>query len=303
MRWPTSSRSSSGRRTRVPPRPGRAIPGIDPGAPGTRPSSTRCSREIEIRGAALVAEAKVGFGTTPSLTPGGAGAQALCVAPVRDRDQQRLRGHAGRFGDDCRPRRNGGAQRARRRVARRVGRQRRDAAPVHQLVAADDRGRARPARTPGSSEPGRRQSVLARTLHRARRLDHARVAHLPEPPAGGQRAAAGVARQPDGTGNPALQGGRQGSRASGSHGRRPHRAAGAQPHDVGGLVLSACRARSTTSTASPALRATGCRWRRGARSTTSTPAGAGAPTPCPPPSAIRCACSTTACACWRRSTA
>ena len=43
---------------------------------------------------------------------------------------------------------------------------------------------ARPA------EPRRRQPVLARPLHRARRLDHARAAHLPQPPAGGQRARA-----------------------------------------------------------------------------------------------------------------
>ena len=48
-------------------------------------------------------------------------------------------------------------------------------------VAQVQRGAARPA------EPGRRQPVLARPLHRARRLDHARAAHLPQPPAGGQR--------------------------------------------------------------------------------------------------------------------
>ena len=56
---------------------------------------------------------------------GGPGAQALCAAPVRGRDQHRLRGHAGRPGHDGRPRRHGGAQRARRGIARRVDCQRR----------------------------------------------------------------------------------------------------------------------------------------------------------------------------------
>ena len=51
-------------------RPGRAIPGIDPARLGPDELDTLL-REIEIRGAALVAEAKVGFGTTPSLTPAG----------------------------------------------------------------------------------------------------------------------------------------------------------------------------------------------------------------------------------------
>lgn len=51
-------------------RPGRAIPGIDPARLGPAELDTLL-REIEIRGASLVAEAKVGFGTTPSLTPAG----------------------------------------------------------------------------------------------------------------------------------------------------------------------------------------------------------------------------------------
>jgi uncharacterized alpha-E superfamily protein len=51
-------------------RPGRAIPGIDPAR--LRPSELDALlQEIEIRGASLVAEAKVGFGTTPSLTSAG----------------------------------------------------------------------------------------------------------------------------------------------------------------------------------------------------------------------------------------
>jgi uncharacterized circularly permuted ATP-grasp superfamily protein/uncharacterized alpha-E superfamily protein len=51
-------------------RPGRAIPGIDPARLSPDELDTLL-REIEIKGAALVAEAKVGFGTTPSLTAGG----------------------------------------------------------------------------------------------------------------------------------------------------------------------------------------------------------------------------------------
>ena len=51
-------------------RPGRAIPGIDPARLGP-PSAPQLLQEIEIRGASLVAEEKVGFGTTPSLTPSG----------------------------------------------------------------------------------------------------------------------------------------------------------------------------------------------------------------------------------------
>ena len=51
-------------------RPGRAIPGIDPSR--LEPAALDALlQEIEIRGASLVAEAKVGFGTTPSLTPAG----------------------------------------------------------------------------------------------------------------------------------------------------------------------------------------------------------------------------------------
>ncbi|HXE69433.1 MAG TPA: circularly permuted type 2 ATP-grasp protein [Hyphomicrobiaceae bacterium] len=51
-------------------RPGRAIPGIDPAR--LHPDKLEALRqEIEIRGASLVAEAKVGFGTTPSLTAAG----------------------------------------------------------------------------------------------------------------------------------------------------------------------------------------------------------------------------------------
>ena len=51
-------------------RPGRAIPGIDP-ARLNAAEREKVLQEIEIRGAALVAEEKVGFGTTPSLTPAG----------------------------------------------------------------------------------------------------------------------------------------------------------------------------------------------------------------------------------------
>ena len=51
-------------------RPGRAIPGIDPAR--LHPDKLDALRqEIEIRGASMVAEAKVGFGTTPSLTAAG----------------------------------------------------------------------------------------------------------------------------------------------------------------------------------------------------------------------------------------
>jgi uncharacterized circularly permuted ATP-grasp superfamily protein/uncharacterized alpha-E superfamily protein len=51
-------------------RPGRAIPGIDPAR--LRPAEyAALLQEITIRGAGLVAEAKVGFGTTPSFAPGG----------------------------------------------------------------------------------------------------------------------------------------------------------------------------------------------------------------------------------------
>jgi uncharacterized circularly permuted ATP-grasp superfamily protein/uncharacterized alpha-E superfamily protein len=51
-------------------RPGAAIAGIEPMrlAPAERAALLE---EIEVRGASLVAEAKVGFGTTPSLTHGG----------------------------------------------------------------------------------------------------------------------------------------------------------------------------------------------------------------------------------------
>ena len=176
--WPTSSRWSSARRTRA--RRGRAAPspGIDPARLAAAERDTLL-QEIEIRGAALVAEEKVGFGTTPSLTPAGlvpkpyalrlfvtATSNGFAVMPgglamTVDPDATvALSAPDGESRDvwvvsDAPP------------------------PPLHQPVAADHRGRqvrrapARPA------EPGRRQPVLARPLHRARRLDHARAAHLP----------------------------------------------------------------------------------------------------------------------------
>ena len=51
-------------------RPGRALPGVDPARLDKSRRET-LRDEIEIRGAALVAEAKIGFGTTPSLTAAG----------------------------------------------------------------------------------------------------------------------------------------------------------------------------------------------------------------------------------------
>jgi uncharacterized circularly permuted ATP-grasp superfamily protein/uncharacterized alpha-E superfamily protein len=51
-------------------RPGRAIPGIDPARLNPEDRG-KLLQEIEIGGASLVAEEKLGFGTTPSLTPAG----------------------------------------------------------------------------------------------------------------------------------------------------------------------------------------------------------------------------------------
>ena len=149
----------------------------------------------------------------------GPGAEALCGAPVRGRDRQRLHGAARGPRHDGRPRSDRGAQRARRGIARRVGDQRRHAAALHQPVAAHHRGRAGAPLAPRSAEPCCRQPVLARPLHRARRLDHAHAAHLPQPPAGGQRAAPGAARQPHRAGDPARQGRRQDPRRVGDDGR------------------------------------------------------------------------------------
>ena len=59
-------------------RPGRAIPGIDPGRLGPVERAALV-QEIEIGGAGLVAEAKIGFGTTPSLTPSGLVAKPYAV--------------------------------------------------------------------------------------------------------------------------------------------------------------------------------------------------------------------------------
>ena len=51
-------------------RPGRAVPGRDPARMGP-PERAALLQEIELKGPLLVAEEKIGFGTTPSLTPGG----------------------------------------------------------------------------------------------------------------------------------------------------------------------------------------------------------------------------------------
>ena len=199
-------------------RPGRAIPGIDPARlePAEREALLQ---EIEIRGAALVAEEKVGFGTTPSLTPAGLVPKPYAVRLFVTATANGFAVLPGGLAMTVDPGPDRGAQRARRGIARRVGHQRRHAAAAHQPVAADHRGRARAAHAARPAEPRRRQSVLARPLHRARRLDHARAAHLPEPPAGGQRAAPGAARQPHGAGDPALQGGGQDPRRVGGNRR------------------------------------------------------------------------------------
>jgi uncharacterized circularly permuted ATP-grasp superfamily protein/uncharacterized alpha-E superfamily protein len=59
-------------------RPGRAIPGIDPLRLGAA-QRTALIEDIEIRGATLVAEEKIGFGTTPSLTSEGLMAKPYAV--------------------------------------------------------------------------------------------------------------------------------------------------------------------------------------------------------------------------------
>ena len=51
-------------------RPGRALAGLDPAKLSETERATLLE-EIELRGATLVAEEKIGFGTTPSLTPAG----------------------------------------------------------------------------------------------------------------------------------------------------------------------------------------------------------------------------------------
>ena len=206
-------------------RPGRAIPGIDPARLGPA-ERDQLLQEIEIRGAALVAEAKVGFGTTPSLTPSGLVpkpyAVRLFVAATANGFTALPGGLAMTVDPDLTV-----------ALSAPDGESRdvwvvsdADAAALHQPVAADHRGRAGAPLAARSAEPRRRQPVLARPLHRARRLDHARAAHLPQPPAGGQRAAPGAARQPHRARDPALQGRRQGPRRVGDDRRAPDRAAG-----------------------------------------------------------------------------
>ena len=199
-------------------RPGRAIPGIDPArlAPTER---EQLLQEIEIRGAALVAEEKVGFGTTPSLTPAGLVpkpyALRLFVTATATASRVMPGGLAMTVDPDSTVALSApdGESRDVWVVSDAV------AAALHQPVASDaSRPPSVRALAARPAEPRRRQPVLARPLHRARRLDHARAAHLPQPPAGGQRAAPGAARQPHRARDPALQGGGQGARPSG---RRP----------------------------------------------------------------------------------
>ena len=86
---PISTTWSSVRRTRA--RRGRAAP-----SPASiprawaRPSALSCCRRSRCRGATLVAEEKIGFGTTPSLTPPGLVPKPYARAPVRGRHRQRL---------------------------------------------------------------------------------------------------------------------------------------------------------------------------------------------------------------------
>ena len=79
------------------------MPGLDPARLGAAERAALL-QEIEIRGATLVAEEKVGFGTTPSLTPRGLVPKPYARAPVRDGHRQRLRGAAGRPRHDRRSR-------------------------------------------------------------------------------------------------------------------------------------------------------------------------------------------------------
>ncbi len=178
MRWPTSSRSSSARRTRA--RHGRAAPspGIDPARLGADELDTLL-REIEIRGAALVAEAKVGFGTTPSLTPAGLVpkpyALRLFVTATSNGYAVLPGGLAMTVDPDATV-----ALSAPDGESRDVWIASDATPPPHiSLWRPTIEAAQRPARAPGSAEPGRRQPVLARTLYGACRLDHARAAHLP----------------------------------------------------------------------------------------------------------------------------
>ena len=106
-------------------RPGRAIPGIDPARLGAAELDTAAAGNRD-QGRSDGGGGQGRFWHHAVTDAGRPGAQALCAAPVRDLDQHRLHGHAGRPGDDGRPRRDGCAQRARRRVARRLDCQRRD---------------------------------------------------------------------------------------------------------------------------------------------------------------------------------
>ena len=120
MRSPTSTTWSSARRTRA--RRGRAAPSRASIPRAWAPTSaTTLLQEIEIRGAALVAEEKVGFGTTPSLTPAGLVPKPYALRLFVTATSSGFAVMPGGLAMTVDPNSDRGAQRARRGVARRVG--------------------------------------------------------------------------------------------------------------------------------------------------------------------------------------
>ena len=283
-------------------RPGRAVPGRDPARMGPTERAALL-QDIELRGPLFVAEEKIGFGTTPSLTPAGLVPKPYAVRLFVTATANGFVGHARRPCHDRRRKLGGGAERHRRRVARRLGDQRRQPAAARQPVAAVHRDGAGAARRPRPAEPRRRQPVLARPLHRAGRLDHARPAHLPQPSAGGQRAAPGAGGEPRRARDAAGAGRGRDPRPRRAHRCRDDRAAGAQPDDLVGLVLRpAAHARQHPSRRQPDARPAVAGSLAHAQRLLRRPALAGQ-RHAAHRSAIHSSCSTTACECWRPSTA
>ena len=194
--WPTSSTWSSVPRTKA--RHGPAAPSPASTPRGSRPAERApLLQEIEIRGAALVAEEKVGFGTTPSLTPAGLVPKPYAVRMFVAATANGFAVHAGRPGHDRRPRADRGAQRARRGVARRVGGQRRRRLPPFTSLWRPTIEAAQVRRSPHDL-PSRAADNLFWLGRYTERADWTmRVLRIClEPPAGGQRAAPGAAREP-----------------------------------------------------------------------------------------------------------
>ena len=283
-------------------RPGRAIPGIDPARLEPAELDTLL-QEIEIRGASLVAEAKVGFGTTPSLTPAGLMPKPYALRLFVTSTSNGFAVLPGGLAMTVDPDQTV-ALSAPDGESRDVWVVSDAAPPPFTSLWRPTIEAARVERAPQDLPSRAADNLfwLGRYTERAdwtMRVLRICLSRLQEDSAPRQdlracRTALEILL---------VEGGGQGARPAGADRRPPDRAAGAQPHDLDGLVLRpAAHARQHPPRRQHHARPPVARGVAHAQRFLRQPALARR-RHADRRWATRCACSTTACACWRRSMA